>query len=410
MPTNPKLARAWLDQQEAGDRKNARVVTKVTLALPAELTDDERAELVRSFAQEVTRGRAPWLAALHHPSEAGDQRNHHAHLVIRDRDPDTGKTVCGMSDKGSVERMREAWEWHVNAALQYAGLDARVDRRSLADQGVDREPTVHVGVAGTAMQRSGRASDRAEINSGIIAGNADLEAIRQSRRETVVLEREIAAAQAKREAERREAAAKAAQEAQEAREWQRRAAEAAAAQKAAQAAHEALERQRRAAEQLTKPVQPAPQPALVQTAKATAQQDAVDLEAMRLKAKAVIERFVDENLRLRSSTPGCIRVAFNREDLKPLSPESTAAARLIRFVMTDDQSRQLADYLSQKPSTFVKVQLTKIWETIDLASSVKELLRVVTLVMDALTETVRALAGRDAPEVRKGRDQGGMER
>jgi MobA/MobL family len=37
------------------------------------------------------------------------------------------------------------WEEEVNKALERAGHEQRVDRRSLADQGIDREPQLHVG-------------------------------------------------------------------------------------------------------------------------------------------------------------------------------------------------------------------------------------------------------------------------
>ena len=146
-------ARTWLDAQEAADRKNARVIDKVMLALPCELTAEQQSALVRSFAESVTEGRAPWLAAIHqdHPE------NPHAHLVIRDKDLETGKRVVGLSEKGSTDRLREAWERHANLALEIAGRDERIDRRSLAAQGVDREAQVHVGPNALAIARQGKA-------------------------------------------------------------------------------------------------------------------------------------------------------------------------------------------------------------------------------------------------------------
>jgi hypothetical protein len=148
-------ARAWLDDQEAADRKNARVIDKVMLALPRELTAEQQAALVRDFAEEITLGRASWLAAIHqdHPD------NPHAHLVIRDKDPETGKRVVGLSEKGSTDRLREAWEVAANLALEGAGREERIDRRSLKDQGADREATIHVGPQAAAMERQGKPVD-----------------------------------------------------------------------------------------------------------------------------------------------------------------------------------------------------------------------------------------------------------
>lgn len=150
-------ARKWLDEQEQADRKNGRVVTKVMVALPHELTDEQRADLVRDFCERMTAGRGSWLAAIHRPS-GDDARNHHAHIVLRDKDFETGKVVVGLSNAKSVDLIRAEWERFANAALDAAGEAARIDRRSLADQGETREPGAHVGPAVTAIERRGEVS------------------------------------------------------------------------------------------------------------------------------------------------------------------------------------------------------------------------------------------------------------
>lgn len=152
---NCRAAKKWLNKQKKTDRKNARVVTKILVALPHELTDEQRRTLVRSFAERMTAGRASWLAAIHRPHDEGDPRNHYAHLVIRDKDPETGKVVVGLSLRNSVNLLREEWETAVNAALEAAGFAERVDRRSLKAQGIDRVPGQHVGPVVTAIERRG---------------------------------------------------------------------------------------------------------------------------------------------------------------------------------------------------------------------------------------------------------------
>ena len=154
MPSHRHEAHAWLDQAEASDRKNGRVCDKVMLALPRELSPEERAELVRDFARQVGQGKAPWLAAIH--DKGADAQNPHAHLVIRDKDPETGKRVAGLSEKGSTERLRELWEATVNAHLQRAGHAARIDRRTLAAQGIDRKAQIHIGPRANAMAEQGK--------------------------------------------------------------------------------------------------------------------------------------------------------------------------------------------------------------------------------------------------------------
>ncbi len=142
MPLDRKVY-AWLDEQENGDRKNARVIDRVVVALPSELSRDQNIELLQDFGERATQGRASWMAAIH--DGPGDADNPHAHIVFRDRDVETGRRVMLTTEAGSTQRFREAWEEEVNRALERAGLEARVDCRSLKDQGIDREPQIHVG-------------------------------------------------------------------------------------------------------------------------------------------------------------------------------------------------------------------------------------------------------------------------
>lgn len=143
MPIERNAARAWLDAQEQADRKNARVIDKIMLALPRELDDRQRKTLVHSFAQQITDNRAAWFAAIH---QAGaDRHNPHVHLVIRDRDHETGKRVAKLSDKGACDRLRLEWQEACNGALEAAGRVERVDCRSHAARGVQSTPQFHRG-------------------------------------------------------------------------------------------------------------------------------------------------------------------------------------------------------------------------------------------------------------------------
>ena len=129
-------ARVWLDEQEAGDRKNARVVDKLRLSLPVELSEQQRDQLVKRFVRELTNGQVPWLAAIH--DKGKDAANPHVHLVVRDRHIEHGKRALGMSEKGSTERVRELWEREANFSLAMAGLEERIDRRSLEEQRAEK--------------------------------------------------------------------------------------------------------------------------------------------------------------------------------------------------------------------------------------------------------------------------------
>ena len=154
MPSEPNQARSWMDRQESADRANARLGDKIRLALPRELTPDQRAALVSEFMNDLGQGRVPWYAGIHQTGD--DKHNPHAHVFVRDRDIESGRRVLRLSDSArdrekaglppkGVEWVRERWEAVCNAHLERAGIEARIDRRSLEAQGIDREPTIHIG-------------------------------------------------------------------------------------------------------------------------------------------------------------------------------------------------------------------------------------------------------------------------
>ncbi len=154
MPNNPNAARAWMNEHETADRKNARVCDKIRIALPRELDEAQRLKLVQEFCHDITGDQVPYFVAIHQTGK--DAHNPHAHIIIRDRDVETGKRVLKWSDNkrdrvkaglpvNAVDHIRERWETLANTALEREGINARIDRRSLEDQGVDRIPTIHVG-------------------------------------------------------------------------------------------------------------------------------------------------------------------------------------------------------------------------------------------------------------------------
>ena len=154
IPLDPGAAQVWMDQQEAASRANARLIDKICVAIPRELSRDERAQLVRDFVGDLTQGRVSWMFAIH--QDGNDAHNPHSHIAIYDREPGTGQRVLRLSDSArdrekaglvpkGVDWVRERWEHHANLALERAGHDARIDRRTLNAQGIDREPTIHIG-------------------------------------------------------------------------------------------------------------------------------------------------------------------------------------------------------------------------------------------------------------------------
>ena len=128
----------WNRVEEAESRKNSQVAREVRVALPAELTHEARVELVRQFAQDqfVDRGMVADIA-LHAPGREGDERNHHAHILLTTREVGPEGFTAKNRDWNKVELLagwREAWARDSNAALERAGIEERIDHRTLVAQ------------------------------------------------------------------------------------------------------------------------------------------------------------------------------------------------------------------------------------------------------------------------------------
>jgi hypothetical protein len=169
--------RLW-NALEAKTRANGRVATEVEIALPALLTNEQRAALVRGFARSLAAEGVVVDFALHapHPHRrpadgapgadlpGDDGRNWHAHILVSHLPitPDgPGKRVSKLFDgPPAIEMIRARWAAAVNAAYAAAKIDMRQDHRSYAAQGVDRPATKHLGPTVVNMERRGRQTER----------------------------------------------------------------------------------------------------------------------------------------------------------------------------------------------------------------------------------------------------------
>jgi len=151
----------WNAAEAAEKRKDAKTGREYELALPVELDAGARAALARDFACElVARYGVVADVAIHEPGREGDNRNHHAHILTTTRtagkDGLGAKTrVLDVASTASVEieHMRGVWARQVNMALERHHIEQRVDHRSFERQGKEQEPTLHMGVAATALER-----------------------------------------------------------------------------------------------------------------------------------------------------------------------------------------------------------------------------------------------------------------
>lgn len=131
-------AALWSQAELAETRKNAVVAREWTVALPKELSADDRQKLATDFARWLVRtyGVAADLA-IHRPRrDVAANENHHAHVMMTTRvveDDHFGPKTRIFDDRatGSVEiaKIRKHWEMLVNKALKMAGIDACVSSK-----------------------------------------------------------------------------------------------------------------------------------------------------------------------------------------------------------------------------------------------------------------------------------------
>lgn len=219
--------RLWNEAERAETRANGRLATELELALPHELTDAQRKELVTDFVRGIVeRHGVAADVAIHAPGEGRDHRNVHAHVLITHRELGADgygdianertimKKVKGQEREtkiagiaatpADIRAIRQEWEHIVNRAYERAGLDIHVDHRSHEERGIEAEPTKHLGPTATAMERRGVESERGDANREITQRNAErreLAALESEAREIGAQIIDLAAERAMREAQ-----------------------------------------------------------------------------------------------------------------------------------------------------------------------------------------------------------------
>jgi ATP-dependent exoDNAse (exonuclease V) alpha subunit len=173
-------ATLWNSAEAAESRKNARVAREFLVALPVELSPEQRLGLVKGFSQELSDryGFAVDLA-IHAPRNfpGSDPRNFHAHLLTTTREVRIeglgAKTTLELNDSrrhdlglepviNELVHARVRWAAVTNEAMSEAQTGVRIDHRSLEAQGIDREPLPRIPRAAFEMERHGYRSVVAE--------------------------------------------------------------------------------------------------------------------------------------------------------------------------------------------------------------------------------------------------------
>jgi hypothetical protein len=183
------------------ERANGRLYKEVEFSLMREIPLSSQLREIRSFVEECTQGeKLPYTLAIH----KGRGMNPHCHLMISERvndgiprskdlwfkrynrkTPENGgaRKSEALKPKGWLQSIREKWEFRCNKMLEREGLSERVSCKSLADQGIGREPQIHLGPNVKAMKAKGIETERGALFREIGIKNREIEVLERTLQE-----------------------------------------------------------------------------------------------------------------------------------------------------------------------------------------------------------------------------------
>ena len=204
-------ARLFWDAVDLYERANARLFVRAIYALPRDFDHAEWVDLARGFAEDLTGlERLPYTLAVHPGfDQEGRIHNPHVHLMISEhrddgierarrpwfRAPNRHDPARGGAPRsrvfhrrGWLEDARQHWADRLNTAFERNGRVDRVDHRSYARQGIDRQPGLHIGPSAPYLVAQGRPHDRL----------ADAAMTRDDQNRVAAIDQEIASLEAER--------------------------------------------------------------------------------------------------------------------------------------------------------------------------------------------------------------------
>ncbi len=174
--------RLWNDVEAFEKRKDAQLSREVEFAIPREMNQAQGIELARDFVQRefVDHGMVADLN-VHWDIGADGLAKPHAHVMLTMREivvGDDGEAGFGAKVRTwnrteLVEQWRERWADHVNQRLAELDIDARIDHRSLAAQGIELEPQDKIGPAAWRVDGRGLEAERIEQHREIAQRNGE---------------------------------------------------------------------------------------------------------------------------------------------------------------------------------------------------------------------------------------------
>ncbi len=191
----------WNAVEMAEKRKDARTAREIEIALPRELSPDEQIQLVRAYVGDNLTSRGICADVAIHSGhrhqkdkeniEAQNDKNinstnPHAHILFTTRQVSPqgfGAKDRTLESRQNVRHWREAWANAQNRRLQQKGLEIKLSHESYKNQGIDKEPTKHLGHNAAALERRGIRTDRGDENRAIVKRNRQREERQKQRQQ-----------------------------------------------------------------------------------------------------------------------------------------------------------------------------------------------------------------------------------
>ena len=197
-------AKLWNEVEKIEKSKNSQLAREINIALPKELSLEKQIELTREFVKDTFVDKGMVADISIHDTQKG---NPHAHIMLTMRPFENGEwgakakkeyildkkgekiklksgeyksrkiDTVDWNKKENLEKWREQWANYANRTLEKNGIKERIDHRTLAEQGIERVPQIHVGTHASAMEKRGVQSERGQLNNKIKELNKELENI-----------------------------------------------------------------------------------------------------------------------------------------------------------------------------------------------------------------------------------------
>ena len=201
----------WNSVEEIEKSKNSQLARNLLFALPRELSEEDRINLISEFIEENFTSKGMIADCNIHNKKASDnQEQPHAHILLTLREMDregNWKPKCRkeyiLDEKGEKIKLKsgnyksrkvnlndwnepdKAKEWRENFSkkaneyLAKNNIDKRIDPRTFEEQGREELPQVHLGTASYQMEKKGIQAERGNQNRKIIDLNTELKKLKE---------------------------------------------------------------------------------------------------------------------------------------------------------------------------------------------------------------------------------------